>query len=202
MQGVPHGRRLFGFFGRRDRGRAVTSELAATTDSISAPSRRSVLKGGAVAAAGALGWGAAAATRGAGTATSAAASSSLTLTGTRWRSGSSSTGPGSLAGQGELLGQGGAPLGSFASTRLAVPSGTGGVAPGAELQTFNLTEGTIFGIGTPPARGEGEAAYAILGGTGAYAGATGTYTADQRPLNRGGDGTANFSFTFTTQARP
>jgi hypothetical protein len=70
------------------------------------------------------------------------------------------------------------------------------VGSGAELQTFNLAGGSIFGMGTPPARGEGVATFAILGGTGSFAGATGTYTQEQRPTDRGGDGTARFEFTF------
>ena len=200
MQGVLRGRGLFGAVGAAFRRRHATAPPAPEAAEVAAgPSRRTLLKGGAVAAAGAVGWGAAAATSGGSAGASAAGT--LELTGARWRAGSPGVGPGGLAAYGELLGPGGAVAGSFSATRLAVPATSGNDAPGAELQTFNLTEGSIFGLGIPPARGEGAASYAILGGTGAYAGAIGTYTADQRPLDRGGDGTAAFSFQFTTQGQ-
>jgi hypothetical protein len=41
-----------------------------------------------------------------------------------------------------------------------------------ELHTFELTDGTIVGSGTA---GLGEGTFAVLGGTGRYAGARGTY---------------------------
>jgi hypothetical protein len=93
------------------------------------------------------------------------------------------------------VGSGGGATGSFSTTRLATPA-TGSEAPGTELQTFSLEDGLIFGVGTPPAQGEGRAVYAVIGGTGSYAGASGAYVADRRPIDRGGDGTAEFKFTF------
>ncbi len=148
-----------------------------------------------VALAGAIGWGAGAATNGGGAATAATATTgTLSLDGMHWRAPGAGA-PGGLAGQGELLGAGGASLGTFASTRLAVPASPGSSERGSELQTFSLADGSIFGIGQSAAAGE-TAAFAIIGGTGKYAGATGSYTAAQQPRERGGDGTASFQFTF------
>ncbi|MDX6588006.1 MAG: hypothetical protein QOI31_2479 [Solirubrobacterales bacterium] len=146
-----------------------------------------MLKGSALALAGAIGWGAGAAVKNGGAA-SATASGTLTLDGVGWRSAKGGT-----ASHGELVGRRGADSGAFTASQL--------VGSGAELQTFNLDGGSIFGMGTPPARGEGIATFAILGGTGSYAGATGTYTQEQRPTDRGGDGTARFEFTFANQPK-
>ena len=68
--------------------------------------------------------------------------------------------------------------------------------PGMEafhLHTFDLAEGTILGIG---ANRLDEGSYAIVGGTGRYAGATGTYTARQFLRELGGNGTAEFTLNL------
>jgi hypothetical protein len=68
--------------------------------------------------------------------------------------------------------------------------------PGAgafHLHTFELAEGTIHGIG---ANKLDEGSYAIVGGTGRYAGASGTYTARQFLRELGGDGTAEFTLNL------
>ena len=64
-----------------------------------------------------------------------------------------------------------------------------------ELHTFKLRDGTIVGSGTS---GASEGEFAILGGTGRYAAARGTYVAlhDRREL--GGGGTAEFRFTLAS----
>lgn len=59
--------------------------------------------------------------------------------------------------------------------------------------TFKLRDGTIVGTGTA---GRLEGVFAILGGTGRYAGARGTYVARQRHHEFGGDGAAEFVLTF------
>jgi hypothetical protein len=64
--------------------------------------------------------------------------------------------------------------------------GYGGVL---QLQTLDLLDGTIVGIG---AGGVHENPFAIVGGTGRYAGLRGTYVARQSPREHGGDGTAEF----------
>jgi hypothetical protein len=61
------------------------------------------------------------------------------------------------------------------------------------LHTFDLAEGTILGIG---ANKLDEGSYAIVGGTGRYAGASGTYTARQFLRELGGDGTAEFTLNL------
>jgi hypothetical protein len=63
-----------------------------------------------------------------------------------------------------------------------------------ELHTFKLRSGTIIGSGTA---GQLEGMFAILGGTGHYAGARGTYVARQRHEDFGGDGSAEFVLTLT-----
>ena len=71
------------------------------------------------------------------------------------------------------------------------------VAPDAdrlELHTFQLRDGSIIGSGTAGAR---EGAFAILGGTGAYAGARGVYTTRHDRSEHGGAGTAKFHLTLT-----
>jgi hypothetical protein len=66
-----------------------------------------------------------------------------------------------------------------------------------EQHSFNLADGTIIGMGTVPANSEQAAVFAIVGGTGKYAGARGTYTATCRPQELGGDGTATFDLRLS-----
>ncbi len=69
-----------------------------------------------------------------------------------------------------------------------------GVGPALQLHTFDLGDGTILGIG---AAGLREGPFAIVGGTGRFAGAGGTYVAKQSPRELGGDGTAEFTLTLS-----
>jgi hypothetical protein len=69
-----------------------------------------------------------------------------------------------------------------------------GVGPALQLHTFDLGDGTILGIGSA---GQHESPFAIVGGTGRYAGASGTYVAKQSPRELGGDGTAEFTLTLS-----
>lgn len=66
-------------------------------------------------------------------------------------------------------------------------------AASLEVHTFNLDDGTIAGIGSSQL---GESTFAVVGGTGRYAGVSGSYMARQRPLEIGGDGTADFTLTL------
>ena len=104
---------------------------------------------------------------------------------------------------GELTAQpGGAAFGEFhaASFHTASPMTGGPYATGSfQLHTFTLADGAITGMGM--ATGE-EAIFAIVGGTGRFAGVTGSYTARQRPATAGGDGSAEFAFTFTNPPTP
>lgn len=164
-------------------------------------SRRSILKGGMFGLAGIVGWGAAAATSqdpatdasavGAAGAAAAGTLGAMKLGGSGFTFG----GDGALSTHGELLGARGASLGNFNSAPLGGTAG--GSDTGAQFQTFNLRDGSIFGIGAA-SPGDGAATtFAIVGGTGKYAGATGSYLADVRPADAGGDGSAQFDFTFT-----
>lgn len=97
-----------------------------------------------------------------------------------------------------------------ASTDAAVPTGrivdaaerdlgrfSAAALPGLaafHLHTFELAEGTLLGIG---ANKLDEGSYAIVGGTGRFAGASGTYTARHSLRELGGDGTAEFSVTLS-----
>ena len=83
-------------------------------------------------------------------------------------------------------------LGRFygARTALQVDPGRADEADGSmETHTFVLPGGSLLGIGS--ALGDGSV-FAIVGGTGRYAGASGTYVAHQRLRELGGDGTAEF----------
>jgi len=73
----------------------------------------------------------------------------------------------------------GRPAGSFNS--VVLPSGGDGV----ELHTFQLVGGTLLGMGRV-------GGYAIVGGTGTFAGASGAYLFEHLITARGGDGSANF----------
>jgi hypothetical protein len=78
-------------------------------------------------------------------------------------------------------------IGSFASAALA---GMGGAL---ELHTFDLDDGQIFGVG---AGISGQATFAVIGGTGRYSGAGGSYVARQSLRELGGEGTAEFTLTL------
>ena len=126
-----------------------------------------------------------------------ARSGSLVLYGRNWRGygrgGGLPLDGDRLSLRGDLLARpDGDPVGEFVATAFAF----GGAAHPAhserlELHTFKLAEGTIFGTGTV---GGLEGAFAILGGTGRYAGAHGTYVARQGHPELGGDGAAKFVF--------
>jgi hypothetical protein len=98
---------------------------------------------------------------------------------------------------GELsLKPGGKKMGEFYSAYFSHLSPFGPsshAAAGIEVHTFNLDDGTILGQGSH--WGE-EGRYAVVGGTGRYSGARGSYVARQRPVELGGDGTADFVFTL------
>jgi hypothetical protein len=118
----------------------------------------------------------------------------LVLHGRDWRVGSPSTKPGELPAPtdagvplGRLVDGDGRELGSFRAASLPTLDGA------VELHTFTLDGGAILGIG--PA-GIHDKPFAIVGGTGRYTGASGTYVAKQSPRELGGDGTAEFTLTL------
>lgn len=63
-----------------------------------------------------------------------------------------------------------------------------------ELHTFRLGGDMIFGMGSGSESG---GSFAVTGGSGRFAGARGSYVAEQSPYETGGDGTARFEFTLT-----
>ena len=83
-------------------------------------------------------------------------------------------------------------IGDFSSANFALTTHGSTV----EVHTLNLATGSIVGIGS----GAGaRRTYAIVGGTGAYSGARGSYIAEQDIYGFGGNGTAKFSLTLTTE---
>jgi len=66
-------------------------------------------------------------------------------------------------------------------------------AQALEMHTFRFPDGTLIGMGSQNGT---EGVFAIVGGTGRYHGATGSYTAIQRTVGLGGDGSADFTFTL------
>jgi len=97
---------------------------------------------------------------------------------------------------GELLSPAGDKLGEFFSQNIGVDSPfkiTGEGVGTFEIHTLSLPGGTIVGVGVGGGR---ERSYAIVGGTGTYAGARGSYLARQDTHGLGGDGKAEFLLTL------
>lgn len=94
---------------------------------------------------------------------------------------------------GELLASPeGVRCGEFYAACLAIDSPfqvTGEGIGSLEIHTLVLAEGTIVAMG---AGGGAERSFAIVGGTGKYIGARGSYTANQDTYGLGGRGTAAF----------
>src|SRR5262245_6882734 len=91
---------------------------------------------------------------------------------------------------GELLdGPEGSAVGHFSAAHLSLDSPFA-AASSLEIHTFDLGDGTLHGLGSAVRGGDGN--FVILGGTGRYMGATGTYLARQEPRELGGNGTAEF----------
>jgi hypothetical protein len=122
---------------------------------------------------------------------------SLVVRGQDWRLHGLGRTPGQIPGKGDMP----APLGRLVDGR-GRPAGSFRAAPMPgpaamfQLHTFELTDGSLLGVGGGPLS---EAVYAVVGGTGRWAGASGSYVARQFPREAGGDGTAEFSFTLTVQ---
>lgn len=86
---------------------------------------------------------------------------------------------------GELVDASNRPLGELSGSSMPM------AAPAqayVETHVLSLAEGTIMGMATILGA---DSVFAIIGGTGKYAGARGTYTTQQRPRGLGGDGTAD-----------
>jgi len=127
---------------------------------------------------------------------------SLVLFGADWRrdSASAETGAPQVPGEratvyGTLTAQpGGSPVGEFQAASFfgESPLSASGAAS-IELHTFKLGEDTIFGMGNASDTG---GVFAVVGGAGRFAGARGSYVAEQSHFESGGDGTARFNFVL------
>ncbi len=91
---------------------------------------------------------------------------------------------------------GGPRIGSFFATsmHLDTPGAMGQAEAEMQMHTIQLPEGNLVGMGTAVAGAD--ATYAVIGGTGRYTGATGSYTAVQNPFEIGGDGTAELNLNL------
>jgi hypothetical protein len=164
--------------------------------------RRNALKGGLAFVGATVGIGAAS------QAASAAENKLLVIHGRQWGISSQDLRRGELPPAGvRMLARGelvdkplrGRKIGDFFATYYRL-NPHGKVAPNEagslELHTFVFPEGTIVGSGTASAACASEGTFAIIGGTGRYLGARGSYVARQNHLEFGGDGTATFTLTL------
>ena len=97
---------------------------------------------------------------------------------------------------GELHDGSGTKVGEFFSQNVGVDSPfqiTGEGVGTFEIHTLTLPGGTIVGVGVGAGR---ERSYAIVGGTGKYTGARGSYLARQDTMGLGGSGTAELLLTL------
>jgi hypothetical protein len=97
---------------------------------------------------------------------------------------------------GELTDGKGDKVGEFFSQNVGVDSPfqiTGEGTGAFEIHTLAIPGGTIVGVGVGGGR---ERAYAIVGGTGKYIGARGSYLARQDTYGLGGDGKAEILLTL------
>lgn len=104
---------------------------------------------------------------------------------------------------GQLFNAGGEKAGEFyaSSFTFGAPFGPSESAAHAmEMHHFNLADGTLVGMGTIGGFHDVTSIHAIIGGTGRYEGASGSYVARQSPIELGGDGTANFNFSITLRS--
>jgi len=129
----------------------------------------------------------------------------LVFYGVRWRIASQDVRRGELPAAGvRMLARGeivdkparGRKLGDFFATYYCLnrPGKVPAHEPGSlELHTFLFPDGSIVGSGVASAGAESEGHFAIVGGTGRYHGARGSYVARQSFSDLGGDGTATFT---------
>jgi hypothetical protein len=176
-----------------------------------ATNRRDALKGGVALLGATLGMGTASKSGLAATPDRATESKQrvpLVLHGQRWRITSQDLRRGELPPAGvRMLARGeimdkplhGRKIGDFFATyyRLNTPGKVAHHEPGSlELHTFVFPDGTIVGSGVATAGTDSEGQFAIIGGTGRYQGARGSYAARQSYWDLGGDGTATLTLTL------
>lgn len=99
----------------------------------------------------------------------------------------------------DLVDAAGAPAGRLTGVShcTAAPLSSDDSPVGAvEMHTLALRDGTILGMGTAPAVAWGTGTFAVVGGTGRYTGATGSYVAEQQTDAAGGPGCARYTVTL------
>ena len=177
------------------------------------PNRRGILKGGLAVLGGLVGAGTAGRHLLARPSTEAPAgvpagrSTTLELFGSHWNIASRNLVRGQLPRAGDRMTargvlldrRGGTEIGEFYATYMGLfdpgHDGPGGVTS-FEQHTFRLLDGSIVGTGVGSRDYDQEDVFAIVGGTGRYAGVRGSYVAVQRHRELGGDGTAEFRMTM------
>ena len=91
-------------------------------------------------------------------------------------------------------------IGSFHTNGFCLEAAFGPSLPAQSniaFETFALAEGTLFGLGPGPSAG-GDRTCAVIGGTGRYAGAHGTYTERASSVPSARKGSVEFLFTLNT----
>jgi len=176
-------------------------------DQSKSPERRTLLQRGLVALAAGLGLGvgprrAAAATV---EAPIPSGAKTLVLRGRRGHASPQGRLPRAAAGhrlvrEGELVDDGGRAVGRFASSAFCAETPFGpqlAAASSLELQAFHLEDGSsLFGIGSAAAPSAGGRSLAVLGGTGRFAGARGSYSEREVPDGPAGAGSLEFVLTL------
>jgi len=93
--------------------------------------------------------------------------------------------------RGEILDQAdGRQVGEFFANGFRTESALGAnpfAASNIEMHTIRLSDGTLFGMGAASGKAETEKVHAILGGTGRFAGARGTYTIRETSAKKGAE---------------
>jgi hypothetical protein len=99
-----------------------------------------------------------------------------------------------------LDGPGGEALGELYANTFAQPGPFGPISPDSsplELQTLCLRDGTLFGLGAPVSGACEARAFAVLGGTGRFAGARGSYVERPTACDARGASAAEFTIYFS-----
>ncbi len=94
-----------------------------------------------------------------------------------------------------------APIGEFAGTYISMNAGQRfGALASLEHHVITLPDGAIMGLGRTGDGLDSEDEFAIVGGTGRYVGARGSYLIRQGHSELGGDGTATITLSLQTEA--
>lgn len=103
---------------------------------------------------------------------------------------------------GDLLdGPDGAVVGRFCTNGFCPEAPFGhrfAAAPTIEFQTLTLADGTLFGMAAGDPDAGNDTVHAVLGGTGRFAGARGTYATRTTSAEPNGRGAVEFILTLTT----